>query len=37
MAEADWIGIVPSYEHNKIAEVGWTTVKAETVNDPIIN
>ena len=25
------------YEHDKIAEVGWTTVKAEKVNAPVIN
>lgn len=36
-AEADWIGMASGYEHDKIAEVGWTTVKAEKVNAPVIN
>ena len=36
-AEADWIGIASGYEHDKIAEVGWTTSKAEKVNAPLIN
>lgn len=36
-AEADWIGIASGYDHDKIAEVGWTTAKAEKVNAPIIN
>ena len=37
MAEADWIGMASGYEHDKIAEVGWTTTKAEKVNAPVIN
>ena len=37
VAEADWIGMASGYEHDKIAEVGWTTVKAEKVNAPVIN
>ena len=37
IAEADWIGMASGYEHDKIAEVGWTTTKAETVNAPVIN
>ena len=36
-AEADWIGMASGYEHDKIAEVGWTTSTAEKVNAPIIN
>lgn len=36
-AEADWIGMASGYEHDKIAEVGWTTTKAEKVNAPVIN
>ena len=36
-AEADYIGIASGYEHDKIAEVGWTTSKAEKVNAPVIN
>ena len=36
-AEADWIGMASGYDHDKIAEVGWTTTKAETVNAPVIN
>ena len=36
-AEADWIGMASGYEHDKIAEVGWTSSKAEKVNAPIIN
>lgn len=35
--EADWIGIASGYDHDKIAEVGWTTTKAEKVNAPVIN
>ena len=37
VAEADWIGMASGYDHDKIAEVGWTTTKAETVNAPVIN
>ena len=37
VAEADWIGMASGYEHDKIAEVGWTTAKAEKVNAPVIN
>ncbi len=37
VAEADWIGMASGYEHDKIAEVGWTTTKSEFVNAPIIN
>ena len=37
IAEADWIGMASGYEHDKIAEVGWTTTKSEFVNAPIIN
>ena len=37
VAEADYIGIASGYEYDKIAEVGWTTVKAENVNAPVIN
>ena len=37
VAEADWIGMASGYERNKIAEVGWTTAKAEKVNAPVIN
>ena len=36
-AEADWIGMASGYEHDKIAEVGWTSSKAEKVNAPVIN
>lgn len=36
-AEADWIGMASSYDHDKIAEVGWTTTKAGKVNAPVIN
>ena len=36
-AEADWIGMASGYEHDKIAEVGWTTTKAEKVDAPVIN
>ena len=36
-AKADWIGMASGYEHDKIAEVGWTTTKAEKVNAPVIN
>ena len=36
-AEADWIGMASGYEHDKIAEVGWTTTKAEKVNAPVVN
>ena len=35
--EADWIGIASGYDHDKIAEVGWTTTKAEKENAPVIN
>ena len=37
VAEADWIGMASGYEYDKIAEVGWTTVKAEKINAPVIN
>ena len=37
VAEADYIGIASGYEHDKIAEVGWTTSKAEKVNASVIN
>ena len=37
MAEADWIGMASGYDHDKIAEVGWTTTKAEKVDAPVIN
>ena len=37
VAEADWIGMASGYEHDKIAEVGWTSSKAEKVNAPVIN
>ena len=37
VAEADWIGMASGYEHDKIAEVGWTTTKAEKINAPVIN
>ncbi len=37
IAEADWIGMASGYEHDKIAEVGWTTTKSEFINAPIIN
>jgi flavin reductase (DIM6/NTAB) family NADH-FMN oxidoreductase RutF len=37
IAEADWIGMASGYNHDKIAEVGWTTAKAEKVNAPVIN
>ena len=37
VAEADWIGMASGYEHDKIAEVGWTTAKAEKINAPVIN
>ena len=37
VAEADWIGMASGYEHDKIAEVGWTTTKAEKVDAPVIN
>lgn len=37
VAEADWIGMASGYEHDKIAEVGWTVTKAEKVNAPVIN
>ena len=36
-AEADWIGMASGYDHDKIAEVGWTITKAEKVNAPVIN
>ena len=36
-AETDWIGMASGYDHDKIAEVGWTTTKSEFVNAPIIN
>lgn len=36
-AQADYIGIASSYEHDKISEVGWTVSKAQNVNAPIIN
>ena len=36
-AEADWIGMASGYEHDKIAEVGWTVTRAEKVNAPVIN
>ena len=36
-SEADWIGMASGYDHDKIAEVGWTTSKAETVNAPVVN
>ena len=36
-AEADWIGMASGYDHDKIAEVGWTTTKAEKVNAPVVN
>ena len=36
-AEADWIGMASGYDHDKIAEVGWTTTKAEKVDAPVIN
>ena len=36
-AEADWIGIASGYEHDKIAEVGWTVARAEKVDAPVIN
>ena len=35
--EADWIGMASGYEHDKIAEVGWTVTRAEKVNAPVIN
>ena len=37
VAEADWIGMASGYDHDKIAEVGWTTTRAEKVNAPVIN
>ena len=37
VAETDWIGMASGYEHDKIAEVGWTSSKAEKVNAPVIN
>ena len=37
VAEADWIGMASGYEHDKSAEVGWTSSKAEKVNAPVIN
>ena len=37
VAEADWIGMASGYEHDKIAEVGWTVTRAEKVNAPVIN
>ena len=36
-AETDWIGMASGYDHYKIAEVGWTTTKAEKVDAPVIN
>ena len=36
-AETDWIGMASGYEHDKIAEVGWTVTRAEKVNAPVIN
>ena len=36
-AAADYIGIASGYEHDKIAEVGWTVTRAEKVNAPVIN
>ena len=36
-AEADWIGMASGYDHDKIAEVGWTVTKAEKINAPVIN
>lgn len=36
-AETDWIGMASGYEHDKIAEVGWTTTKSEFVNAPVVN
>ncbi len=35
--EADWLGIASGYEHDKIAEVGWTVSKGEKLNAPVIN
>ena len=37
VAEADYFGITSGYEHDKIAEVGWTATRAEKVNAPVIN
>ena len=34
VAEADWIGMASGYDHDKIAEVGWTTTSAETSPRP---
>ena len=36
-AKADWIGMASGYDHDKIAEVGWTTTRAEKINAPVIN
>ena len=35
--ETDWLGIASGYEHDKIAEVGWTVSRGEKVNAPVIN
>ncbi|MBR1870322.1 MAG: flavin reductase family protein [Kiritimatiellae bacterium] len=37
IAEADWIGMASGYEHDKIAEVGWSVTKAEMIDAPVIN
>ena len=37
MKEADYLGVESGYNSDKLAEIGYTTSKAETVNAPIIN
>ena len=36
MKEADYLGVESGYNADKLAEIGYTTSKAETVNAPII-
>ena len=37
VAEADYLGVETGYNADKLANIGYTTTDAETVNAPIIN
>ena len=37
VSEADYLGVESGYNADKLAEIGYTTSNAETVNAPIIN
>lgn len=37
VAEADYLGVESGYNADKLANIGYTTERAETVNAPIVN